>query len=209
MRRSLLALAAAIALLPTAGCVVVEREVPGGAGQPAPPAGAPPAETPAARTDEGERQMERVVFDRVNAERAERGIPPVEWDDQLAALARQWSREMAATQDLRHQDLRAVLEGGQVGGYTSLGENIFSSTGQVPAGTLHAGWMRSEDHRGNVLEPAWDRLGVGVHCADDGSVWAAQEFGQTTGSDRPAFTDDLPSEEPVVHPEDDGPTCSG
>jgi uncharacterized protein YkwD len=207
MRRRLLTALTALALaLAAAGCVVVETEAPSGApgGAPAPPVGEPPEPT-----EEGVRQMERTVFDRVNAERVERGLPAVEWDDQLAELAREWSREMAAANDLRHQDLRAVLDGGRVSGYTALGENIFTSTGQVPAGTLHAGWMRSDDHRGNVLEPAWDRLGVGVHCAPDGSVWAAQEFGQTAGADRPQPTQDVPPEQPIVHPEDDGPSCAG
>ncbi len=59
----------------------------------------------------------------------------------------------------------------------------------------------------NVVNPGWNRLGVGVHCAEDGSVWATQEFGRTTSADLPAVATATPPLEPIVRPEDDGPTC--
>lgn len=196
------AVLAALALLASSGCVVVGTDAPG-AGAGAGPAGEPPA----ASSEDAPRAMERDVFDRVNDERAERGLPPVAWDDRLAELARDWSREMADTGELRHQDLGAALQGGEVEGYTSVGENVFSGTGPVTSGRVHEGWMRSQDHRGNVLEPGWDRLGVGVVCAEDGSVWATQEFGRTRGADRPPLARETPPEEPVARDEPDGPSC--
>jgi uncharacterized protein YkwD len=151
--------------------------------------------------------MARAILDRVDDERAGRGLAPVEWDDDLAAVARAWSAEMARRGALQHQDIRALLQRDELSGFQGLGENVFHATGPVPAGTIHAGWMRSDDHRVNVVNPGWDRLGVGVHCADDGSVWATQEFGRTRGSDRPAVVTETPPAEPLVHPEDDGPGC--
>jgi uncharacterized protein YkwD len=198
-----LLLAAVLALGGTSACVVVGTEAPG-AGEPA-PAGTPPDDT----ESEPARRMERAIFERVNDERAERGLAPVAWDDTLAEVARDWSREMAESGQLRHSDLREVQQSDEVSGYESLGENIFSSTGPVPAGTIHAGWMRSPDHRSNVLEPGWDRLGVGVVCAEDGSVWATQEFGRTRGADRPPLARETPPEQPLVRPEDEGPRCGG
>ena len=195
------ALLAALSLLASAGCVVGSTEVRGG--RDAAPAGEPPA----ASSEDPPRAMEREIFDRVNAEREERGLEPVAWDDTLAELARGWSREMAQSGELRHQDLGSVLQDGQVEGYASLGENIFSSTGPVPAGRLHEGWMRSEDHRGNVLEPGWDRLGIGVVCVDGGATWATQEFGRTRGADRPPLVRETPQEDPVVRDEPTGPSC--
>ena len=192
---------AALSLLASSGCVVVGTEV--GGGRDAAPAGEPPA----ASSDDAPRAMEREIFDRVNAEREERGLEPVAWDDDLAELARGWSREMADRGQLRHQDLRTVLQDRQVEGYASLGENIFSGRGQVTAGRVHEGWMRSEDHRGNVLEPGWDRLGIGVVCTEDGATWATQEFGRTRGADRPPLVRETPPEEPVVHDEPTGPSC--
>ena len=206
MKRFLFArllLAAVLGVAGTSGCVVVGTEVPT-AGEPA-PAGSPPSDA------EGEpaRRMERAIFERVNAERAERGLAPVAWDDTLAEVARDWSREMAESGRLEHSDLREVQQSDEVSGYVSLGENVFSASGPVPAGTIHAGWMRSPGHRANILEPGWDRLGVGVVCAEDGTVWATQEFGRTQGAERPPLARETPPEQPIVHPEDEGPSCRG
>jgi uncharacterized protein YkwD len=193
-----------LALLLSAGCVV-GGEVPVDGGAPA-ASDPPPADSGEAT---GEDQMARDIFERVNDERAERGLAPVAWNEQLAGVARSWSAEMAQRGTLEHQDVRALLQGDEVSGFTSLGENIFTATGSVPAGVIHVGWMRSDSHRPNVLNPGWDRLGVGVHCAEDGSVWATQEFGRTTGSDRPPVSEKTPPQDPIVRSERDGPTCGG
>ncbi|WP_309112653.1 CAP domain-containing protein [Saccharothrix sp.] len=151
--------------------------------------------------------MEREIFDRVNAERAARGLAPVSWNEELAAVAAQWSRHMAATGRFEHQDTRALLGREDLAGFVAIGENIFRSTGPVPAGAVHAGWMRSPGHRANVLNPGWDRVGIGVFCADDGSVWATQEFGRTSDADRPPVSEQTPPAEPLTRPEPTGPRC--
>lgn len=194
-----------LSLLLTTGCVVLGGEVPGSGGTSA-GAGSPPAGSQPASTEE---RTARALFDRVNDERQERGLGPVQWNDQLAQVARQWSAEMAERRTFEHQDIQALLESDRLNGFRSVGENIFQASAPVPAGTIHVGWMRSDSHRPNILNPGWDRLGVGVHCADDGSVWATQEFGRTTRSDRPPLSDDTPPPEPVARPQKDGPSCAG
>ncbi|OMQ14627.1 serine protease, partial [Modestobacter sp. VKM Ac-2676] len=154
-----------------------------------------------------EERIARAVFDRVNAEREARGLEPVAWNDTLADVAEQWSTEMAESGDFQHQDVGEVLQGDELSGFVSVGENIFQSTGPVPAGAIHTGWMRSDDHRVNVLNPGWNRLGVGVHCGPDGGVWATQWFGRTADADRPAVATTTPPVEPIARPEEDGPTC--
>ncbi|WP_409332125.1 CAP domain-containing protein [Trujillonella humicola] len=198
---ALLALVLAALLLAT-GCVVGTDVPRSGAGDAPAPQSPPDGSTGAA-----EEQMARAVFDRVNAERAERDLGELAWNDDLAAVARDWNLQMAEDGRLYHQDLGPLLGGDRLAGFQALGENIFRATGPVPAGTIHAGWMRSDDHRVNVLNPGFDRLGVAVHCAPDGSVWATQEFGRTAGSDLPTPARTTPPPEPLVHPEDDGPTC--
>ena len=195
------AVAALLAVL-LSGCVAVEVPVSGPAPEPAAPTSTPPP----VESSGAEQDMARDILDRVNDERVERGLAPVEWDEELAAVARSWSAEMARTGQLRHQDMGSLLAGEDLSHLQGVGENVFQSTGPVPAGTIHAGWMRSDDHRVNVVNPGWNRLGVGVHCAEDGSVWATQEFGRTAGADRPAVAT-TPPPEPLVHSEDDGPTC--
>lgn len=202
-RRSRLGIVLALLSLLLAGCVVIG----------APPSGPGTAEGPAPQSPPGEdaaapeEQMARAIFDRVNAERAERGIEALAWNEELAAVARDWSAEMAETGQLRHQDLGQLIRREDLSGFQAIGENVFQATGPVPAGTMHAGWMRSDGHRANVLNPGWDRIGIGVHCAEDGSVWATQQFGRTIGSDRPAVATETPPLEPFVRPENDGPGC--
>nr|WP_239521167.1 CAP domain-containing protein [Blastococcus saxobsidens] len=187
----------------TTGCGVVDGS-PGAVGTATGPAPqSPPGD------DAGiEERMARDIFDRVNDERRARDLEPVEWNGALAGVARSWSEQMAGTGQLEHQDMREVLGREELAGFTGLGENIFTASGPVPAGVAHVGWMRSDDHRGNVLDPGWDRLGVGVFCAPDGSVWAAQEFGRTVDADRPPVAGKTPPVEPIARPAEDGATCS-
>lgn len=152
--------------------------------------------------------MARDIFDRVNAERAERGLAPVEWSDELAAVAREWSRAMADRGVLEHQDPGELLRREELSGFRGVGENIFTGSGPVTSGRIHAGWMRSDDHRRNVVNPGWNRLGVGVSCAPDGSVWATQEFGRTVDAERPPVSQETPPQQPIARPEDEGPTCA-
>ena len=150
------------------------------------PQSPPPSDTEAPP----EERMAREIFDRVNDERRERGLEPVEWNDELAGVARDWSATMAERGELAHQDVREVLSREELSGFAGLGENIFTASGSVPVGVAHVGWMRSDGHRVNVLNPGWNRLGVAVFCAPDGSVWAAQEFGRTVDADRPAISEE-------------------
>jgi uncharacterized protein YkwD len=192
-----------VAATTTTGCVVIEQEVPS---QATGPPSQPPPET--GESAPPEQRMARDIFDRVNAEREARGVQPVTWNEDLAAIARSWSEEMASRGQLEHQDVREILQGDELSGFTSVGENVFESTGPVPAGAIHAGWMRSDSHRGNVVNPGWNRLGVGVVCADDGSVWATQEFGRTVDADLPPVSQETPPQEPIVRPEAEGPSCA-
>jgi hypothetical protein len=166
------------------------------------------AGTPPEADDAGaERSMERLIFDLVNDERRARGLDPLEWDDRLAELARGWNEEMADRGRLEHQEPEPMLERAE--GFTGVGENIFRATAAVPASTIHVGWMRSDGHRANVLRADFDRLGVGLLCSDDGQVWATQRFGSTTDPLTREVDDEIPSAEPIVAVEGEGPSCPG
>lgn len=199
-RAALLGVVTVVAVGLSTACVVVERSEPDGRTE-APPPGEPP--------DPGggnEAAIARAVFDMANRERAERGLKPLQWDDELAERARAWSGEMSRRGRLQHQDLEAMRQ--DVEGYAGLGENVFRSTAAVPAGTIHVGWMRSDGHRANLLRPAFDRLGVGVLCTEEGEVWATQRFGATELDGRPS-DGEPPPEQPIVVDDDQGPTCAG
>ena len=155
-----------------------------------------------------ERAIAREVFVRVNDERAERGMAPLRWNHELTRLGRSWSEHLAAIGHLEHRDINELLGSEGLEEFAALGENIFRSTGPVPAGEIHVGWMRSDGHRRNVLQPGFNVIGIGVVCAPDGEVYATQEFGRTRGADRPELSEDLPPEQPIVRAEPTGPSCS-
>lgn len=196
-------LALLLALLPASGCVVVENGSTGSVAT-APAPGTPPDDAPEVPAAD---RMARAVFDRVNAEREARGLQPVAWDDALAEVALDWSESMADTGRLEHQDIGALMEREALEGFQGVGENVFTASGPVPAGAAHVGWMRSDGHRANVLNPGWNRLGIGVFCAPDGSTWATQQFGRTVDADRPSVSQETPPTQPIARPEEDGPSC--
>lgn len=142
----------------------------------------------------------RDVYVRVNDERRARGLSPVEWHEGLADIARRWSEEMITT-TYQHStpEFRAHPE------FIGTGENIFM--GPRTSDELHVGWMRSDGHRENILNPDYSAIGVGVVCRNDGAMWATQIFGvphgATPGPERP------PTAAEPVERSDTGAECPG
>jgi uncharacterized protein YkwD len=164
-----------------------------------------PAPTAPVGAETPEQQIAADLFERANDERRERGLDPLDWNEDLAQLAREWSEEMSITGEIQHRDIDVDLIQ-DIDGLTGLGENLFTSTAPVPAGRAHEGWMRSPGHRANLLSPDWDLLGIGVVCADDGGMYATQNFGRTA-MEAPEAAQDPPPEEPIARPRFDGPSC--
>jgi uncharacterized protein YkwD len=134
---------------------------------------------------------------RVNDERAARGLKALEWDGALVRRAFSWSEGMSRA-GLHHSDLRPLLAR-----FTGVAENIGTGPAGTPSGVLHAAWMRSDSHRHDVLAPNLDRVGVGVFCAGDGTMWATQVFGSIRSGD----FGPLPAAEPAVRLDDGALTC--
>jgi uncharacterized protein YkwD len=144
-----------------------------------------------------ERAIATELVARVNAERAARGLRPVTWDGDLAASAFRWSGTMAAT-GFRHSDIHPLLDR-----FVAAAENIGKGARGTTAGDMHVAWMRSDDHRHDVLAPNLDRIGIGVVCAPDGTMWATEHFGSTTSGD----FGPLPPVDPIARPERGTLTC--
>ncbi|MGA8044347.1 MAG: CAP domain-containing protein [Terracidiphilus sp.] len=111
-----------------------------------------------------------------NQARAEHGAPPLEWDGNLAAAARQHCLRMAAEGPIAHRyggepDLSE--RAGQDGAHFSLiEENV--AVGPSPA-EIHDGWMHSPGHRSNLLNPEVDRVGIAVVAAR-GTLYAVADY---------------------------------
>ncbi|WP_408957845.1 CAP domain-containing protein [Natrinema sp. 74] len=146
--------------------------------------------------------VETFVHAEVNERRAEHGLEPIGCDGTIASVARAHSYDMAQRRYFAHtnpdgegpydrfRDVDSYCRG--------YGENIAKTwigrpvnrpggdgvvrhrTAEGLATGLVNQWMNSTPHRRAILEkgdtPHWDRAGVGVYIAEDGAVYAGQNF---------------------------------
>ncbi|MFD3454232.1 CAP domain-containing protein [Streptomyces sp. NPDC058691] len=136
-----------------------------------------PAATPPAAETGSESAAEAAVLALVNQQRATAGCQPVTDDEQLDALASDFSADMAARAFFDHTDPdgddpwdRAAQAGVKDLG----GENI--ARGQATAEEVMTAWMNSDGHRANILNCDFKTLGVGA-VFGDGGPWWTQDFG--------------------------------
>lgn len=143
--------------------------------------------------DEGTqaRVVERLLVQKVNAYRADAGLPALVANRTLDGEAQSWSAHMAAERDFNHDSsmsarLRAGVDGAQLSG---VGENIAyairgdATTGKTPeqiADSLFAQWKDSPAHNRNMLG-AYTVTGVGVSY-EGGRVYATQKFAAVNSS---------------------------
>lgn len=132
---------------------------------PAPPA---PAVLPAAPASATPAIMQETV-DRVNTERAGRGLAPVTYDARLGAAAQAHSQDQAARGQITHTggdgstvDVRLDRVGYP---WASVAENVAYGSPGLPE--VMADWMNSDDHRRNILS-ANTQIGIGVAYGSDG-----------------------------------------
>ncbi|MFI8191525.1 CAP domain-containing protein [Streptomyces sp. NPDC085946] len=129
-------------------------------------------------SDDSGNGPEAQVLALVNQERAEAGCSPVTANDRLTRAADDYSDVMAASGVMSHTGPDGSTMAGRVeaAGYrwATLGENI--ARGQADAASVMESWMNSPGHRANILNCAFQELGVGVHFGDNGPWWT-QNFG--------------------------------
>lgn len=114
------------------------------------------------------------VMDLTNQERAKYGVPPLEWDWQVARVARYKSKDMRDKNYFSHTSptygspFQMMKDFGV--SYRSAGENI--AAGQTTPEEVVRAWMNSEGHRKNILNEGYTRIGVGyVSGGSYGHYW--------------------------------------
>ena len=124
-------------------------------------------------------QMAADLFTRLNDERAARGLAPLAWDPTLAELRdvveRQHGRQRLPAQ-LDRQPARPVqLRRREHRGRQRRARSTARSTtrGCTPTATGRTS-----------SPPASRRVGVGVYCAPDGSIWLTEDFGHPSSAGR-------------------------
>ena len=106
---------------------------------------------------------EAVLFNAANRDRVAIGLPPFQWDANLAAAARLHAQRMAQHYALSHQfageqplQIRASQAGAR---FSLIAENV--AEGPTPQG-LHHQWMNSAPHRANLLDRDLNSIGIAV-----------------------------------------------
>lgn len=121
-------------------------------------------------------EMERTMHKLVNADRAQADLPRLEWDEELAGVARAHSLDMMTHDFFSHQSPTTgsaadrIFKAGIPASATA--ENL---SRDFAVESAQAGLMRSPGHRANILSDAHDRLGVGI-VEGGGYLWFTQNF---------------------------------
>src|SRR5215831_19707207 len=133
-------------------------------------------------------ELEQKIHQSVNFERRAAERPTMQWDDQLAKLARAHSEDMAKRKYFKHVNPEGLtpMKRAEAAGYRVcqlMGENIYQNnlysrvitekkrttydwnSMEKIAATTVKGWTDSADHRQNILQSSYTKSGVGVAIA--------------------------------------------
>jgi len=135
---------------------------------------------------------EREFVDLINAERKSRGLTLLQIDPLLTRIARAHSREMAEKNYFDHYSptpgmatpmaryiatMKAV--GMMAPVFAIVGENIYYCSllnAKYNVEHAHLALMNSPHHRANILEPRYEKVGIGTYQDAIGEFWVSEEF---------------------------------
>ncbi len=126
---------------------------------------------------------ETMVLQLLNAERADHKLPALKLDPVLTCVAREHCEDMVKRGYFSHFEpgpvRRSPLDryAAAIGHPPTevVGENLGCSE-QPIMGMLHECLMGSPDHRANILDREYTRVGVGLVELADGRTWLTQMF---------------------------------
>lgn len=106
----------------------------------------------------------------INQLRSENGLDPLAVAGDATAKAKQHADEMAASHQLSHS---GSMSSGLNGGWIACGENVGEGS---TVGRIESAFESSGTHRGNMLNPSYNQVGVGVSRGDDGRLYVTEVF---------------------------------
>jgi uncharacterized protein YkwD len=120
--------------------------------------------------------VEHQIFDAANEARRAQGLMRLKWDPTLARAARQHASLMARQNALSHQfpnEPSLSTRASRAGLYfISIAENVAQGS---DAGNISDQWVKSPEHRQNLLDPDMNVIGIGV-AERDGELFAVEDF---------------------------------
>ncbi len=151
----------------------------------------PKKESAAYPTQQDIQMIEENILRFTNNERNIRGLPAFQRSPALAYLSGRQSENMCATRTLEHESdvfpkgWKKFTDRMKIAGLTSAAENIaYRTLREQPekwAKEIVSGWMKSPQHRKNILNPRWRYLGVGVQMCANRIAYATQVFSSDPG----------------------------
>lgn len=158
------------------------------------PAGNQPSPTPSIAT------LEQLMFNLVNAARQNHlpgwlGTASLTWHPALASVARQHSADMLRRQYVDHVTPEGIAVAQRLAAhkisYVACGENIGVVYGEAAHSEqavydIQNAFMNQPrsltNHRGNLLNPIWTHIGIGIAYNPDGSLVVTQNFISAPGA---------------------------
>jgi len=136
--------------------------------------------------------IEKSILLFTNNERKSRGLPAFQESFPLTHIATRQSENMCAARSLDHESdafpngWNKFRDRLKIAGVTSGAENIgYRTLREQPekwATAVVKEWMKSPQHRKNILNPRWRYLGVGIRMCADRIAYATQVFSSDPGS---------------------------
>ena len=128
-------------------------------------------------------EIEQLIFNKVNEERAKAGVPALSYNSTMETYARVKSKDMGVRNYFDHVDPDGDMITAQMArdgvSYNAWGENIAYIGGVSDAAALAeqfmTNWMNSDGHRANILSTNFTSIGVGVYKSGN-RYYATQEF---------------------------------
>lgn len=128
--------------------------------------------------DSGFENWAKQVLELTNNERIKQGKKALKWNDELARLASEHAEDMISRGFFSHNnpDGQTPFDRMKNAGisYIFAGENI--AAGQYSPEAAVKEWMNSEGHKKNILNPAFEQLGVAVVKGGKYGIYWVQEF---------------------------------
>src|SRR3954454_7055952 len=106
---------------------------------------------------------------KINALRASKGLGQLHTDGALTSFAQSWSDHMAAVNTLSHNPALASAPGS----WTKAGENV-GVGGDLDA--LFDAFVNSPHHYENLIDPAFNTIGIGVTVMANGTLYTTHDF---------------------------------
>ncbi|MEK6675692.1 MAG: CAP domain-containing protein [Planctomycetota bacterium] len=136
------------------------------------------------------------VLQYVNLERVAEGLPPVVMNSTLEDIAGDYACRMVDEGFFDHRDpgtgagpAQRALDGEYL--FYAIGENLAAGQ-QTPVEVMNV-WMESDAHRGIILDPKWEEIGIAVRTGGAYAVYWVQEFGQPAEEEGEVETADEPA----------------